>query len=917
MYLIHLPLPINFWTLPLQISYQPLLCSSGKHCCTLIVISLCLLRSASGAEECDARKDDKSDLAGFTKSLITAFTMKYLLLFTVLFFSGNFLYAGVSNDDTKIKLTGKVVDKTNNTAISGALIQIVADTTSANNFTTYAVADKDGSFVIDSMPFSKKYILIVSAVGYGSESRALIFNNENENPNLITKDIAAISITPEANTLAGVVVSTTAKPAMQFGIDRKIFNVEKSITAQGGTAVDVMRNIPSLTVDVNGNVQMRNSSPQILVDGRPTILTLDQIPADDIERVELLTNPSSKFDASSAGGIINVVLKKNKRKGFNGLASLGAGTPEVLNGNLSLNLRQQNFNFFASGNYNQSGGIAKGETYRENKSAGVITDYFSQLSENERKRKFNSVRFGADYFINDKTTLSFTQGFTTGRFNNTELQDQRYFDQQNILDYTGSRLSTGATKFQRSSSVLAFDKTFDKPEHKLTADITYNKGSRNSSSFINTTLLKPDGSLYAPDTRVRNAGDGDDNQLTIQVDYTNQVNENKKIEFGARSFINNSSTTFGTYAVDQSNSETKLPLSNNYEYKETVNAGYFNYANKWKTIKYQVGLRMELSKLDGELVDSGRHFGYAYPDKIGNLANGLFPSLFLTKELDENQELQFNYSRRIRRPRFWEVNPFVDIDDPLNISQGNPALRPEYTHSFEINYFNKLKNGSFLGSVYFRNNIGDVTEYSDTISTALYEQLNNAAVSPNAILSTFINAGYTNRLGTEFTLQQKLFRNLDLTYSINLQYRKTSADVKGISLSNSGFNYETKFIANYKIVTEQSKLFNNLSFQLLSEYESPEVIPQGRRKGQFVSDFAFRKEFLKNKAAALSFSINDIFNTRRYGTIYDTDDFYQDSYSRWSVRTFRLTFSYKFGSSDFDLFKRREAGDGGTGGGEG
>lgn len=231
---------------------------------------------------------------------------------------------------------------------------------------------------------------------------------------------------------------------------------------------------------------------------------------------------------------------------------------------------------------------------------------------------------------------------------------------------------------------------------------------------------------------------------------------------------------------------------------------------------------------------------------------------------------------------------------------------PEFTHSFEVNYFNKLKNGSFLGVVYFRNNRGDITEYSDTISAKLYDKLNNAAVSPNAILSTFINAGYTNRLGTEFTLQQKFFKTLDLTYSINLMYRKTSAEVNGISLSNAGFNYDTKFIANYKIESERSKLFNNLSFQLLAEYESPEVIPQGRRKSQFVTDFALRKEMLKNKAAALSFSINDVFNTRRYGTIYDTDDFYQDSYNRWNVRTFRLTFSYKFGSSDFDLFKRRD-----------
>lgn len=847
--------------------------------------------------------------ARFKKTYITlSMVMKFILPVFILISYCNTLIANTPQDDTKIRLTGRVIDKSNNTAISGAVIQVVADTTSSNGFTTYAVADKDGGFVIDSMPFSKSYIVIVTAVGYGKESRTLMFDND-DNRNFITRDISAITIAPEANTLAGVVVSTTAKPAFQFGIDRKIFNVEKSITAQGGTAVDVMRNIPSLTVDLNGNVQMRNSNPQILVDGRPTILTLEQIPADDIERVELLTNPSSKFDASSAAGIINVVLKKNKRKGFNGLASVGIGSPEVLNGNLSFNVRQKSFNFFASGNYNQSGGMANSETYRENKSGGVITDYFTQSSENDRERKFNSVRFGADYFMDEKTTVSLTQGFNHGRFASNELQHQGYFDEQNVLDYTGIRTSNGFFKFQRSSSSLLFDREFDKPGHKLTADVTYNKGVQNNASFINTSLYNPDGTLYAPDTRVRNDGSGNDNQLTIQADYTNQVDENKKIEFGLRSFTNNSAARFGTYAIDQSNAETKLPLSNNYKYRETVNAGYFNYGNKWKSIKYQVGLRMELSKLDGELLDSNRHFGYAYPDKIASVADGLFPSLFLTKEFNEKRELQFNYSRRIRRPRFWEVNPFVDIDDPLNISRGNPALMPEFTHSLEVNYSNRYKNGSILATLYFRNNEGDITEYSDTISTELYQQLNNAAVSSNAILNTFINAGYTNRWGTEFTLQQKFFKNLDITYSLNLQYRETNADVNGINLSNTGFNYNTKFISNYKVVADRNRLLNNLSFQLIAQYESPEVIPQGKRKGQFVSDVALRKEFMRNKAAAVSFSVNDVFNTRRYGTIYDTEEFYQDSYSRWNVRTFRLTFSYRFGSSDFELFKRREAGD--------
>jgi len=237
---------------------------------------------------------------------------------------------------------------------------------------------------------------------------------------------------------------------------------------------------------------------------------------------------------------------------------------------------------------------------------------------------------------------------------------------------------------------------------------------------------------------------------------------------------------------------------------------------------------------------------------------------------------------------------------------GNPALKPEYVNSFELNYFNRFNEnkGSFLASVYFHNNVGDVTQYSDTITPALYQKLNNAAISPDAIVNTFINAGYTNRLGAEFTLQKKFWKNLDITYNLDMQYRTTKATVGEIDLSNSGFNFETNLITNYKIVTKQSKLFNDLSFQLTADYEGPAVIPQGKTKQQFASDFAMRKEFLKKKAS-VSFSINDIFNTRKFGTIYDTDDFYQDSYRRWNVRSFRVTFSYKFGNSDLNLFKRK------------
>jgi hypothetical protein len=232
-------------------------------------------------------------------------------------------------------------------------------------------------------------------------------------------------------------------------------------------------------------------------------------------------------------------------------------------------------------------------------------------------------------------------------------------------------------------------------------------------------------------------------------------------------------------------------------------------------------------------------------------------------------------------------------------------LRPEYTNSFELNADRKYSNGNILAVLYYRNNQGDITRYSDTITQAQYQQLNNAAVDPNAIVNTFMNAKATNRMGAEFVWQHKIGSNFDITPSIDLQYRKVIAGMDHLNLDNEGFNWEAKLITNYKIVSDKSPFLNNFGFQLIGEYESPEIVPQGRRVEQFSIDLGIRKEFLKNKKAALTFNVTDIFWTNKWGSVIDTDRFYQDSYRR-DVRNFRITFSYKFGSADFQMFNRND-----------
>ena len=852
----------------------------------------------------------------------------FILLFTFTFFT-NYLSAQIEKEPIPVadqdviqlksgnSVFGRIVDIQTNKGIEAASVQLYAAVTDSashqlrDSLIAAMLSKPNGDFYFSQIPGYQNLHLKISAIGYGLYDKIFLFANQ-ENilaASKIEKDLGNIIMSREHEKLAGITI-VAERPALKMGIDKKIFDVDKSLTSRGGTAIDVMKNIPSVSVDADGNVELRNSSPTIFIDGRPTILTLDQIASDDIERIEIITNPSAKYDASSTGGIINIILKKNKRKGINGVASISSGIPSRYSGNINLNLRQGKFNFFLSSNYSYSDNDSKGNSFRQNKNEGIIENYFNQNSINNRERKFTSIRFGSDYFLDNRNTITLSQGIVKGRFKTDGDQNQQYFDNNKELTQTGERTSDERFQFDRNNTQLLYTHKFPKDGKQLDASVNVNYGNVKNISTILNDFFNPDGTMNGDINRVRDEGANTNNQVTTKIDFVNPLGDDEKLEAGLRSYINNYESYFNSFSVSNS-IETKLPLSNNYKYTESVQAAYITYTGKLKSIGYQAGLRGEYSKFSGILIDSAKKFGYEYPSSIRNIWDALFPSLYLSKKLNETEEVQLNYSRRIRRPNFWQLNPFIDINDPLNIQQGNPELKPEFTNSLEFNYSKTFKNNSnFLGVIYYRNTRGDITQYSDTISTAQFQQLHNAAVDPNAILNTYINSESVNRIGMELTLQQKFGKNFDITPSVNLGHSKVNAARDSLNLSNEGFYWSSKLTANYKINGKsESSLFNKVGFQLTANYHSPRVIPQGKRLERFGTDFAMRKDLFKKDKGSITFSINDIFNSQRYGVIYNTQAFYQESYSRWNVRSFRLTFNYKFGDSDFSLFRKNNQND--------
>ncbi len=810
-------------------------------------------------------------------------------------------------------LTGTILSAAGKKPVAAASVEVTG-----NNGLRLdaALTDDNGVFTIDNLPLNENLQILVSYLGHNDFIKAIDWTKANKDGKL---NLGKITLEESARDLENVVV-TGKRKAFEMKLDKRVFSPEAQITAKGGTAIDVLKNVPSLSVDPQGGVELRGSSPQIFVDGRPTILTLEQIPADDIEKIEVITNPSSKYDAGTSGGILNIVLKKNKARGMNGNASAGAGHPDILTGYLGMNIRQKKLNFFVTGNYNQSGGRARGEANRTNLKDGQPGGGFSQVSYNDRLRKNASARAGVDYFYDDKNTFTVSYGISGGSGKSIGDQQQVYFNANGDEDATGERDETYNWNWNNSSTQFLYKRTFGKTGRELTADLTYNKNTHTNNSFFTNYYYQTGAPLPGTVNEVRNDGGSNSDQVTAQIDYVNPIGEDEdaKFEAGLRHYANDYRSFFNAYSLGNG-AESKLPFSNNIRYRENISAAYANYGNKIKSwgLSYQAGLRVEYSEFNGMLVDSARAFGYKWPGEAKDFLKSLFPSLYLTKDAGEGNQVQLNYARRIRRPNFWQLNPFVDISDPLNIRMGNINLIPETVHAFELNFNREYNKGNFMVSAYFRNNRDDITRYSDTLTQEQFEGLDNAAVSPNAILNTFINADFTNRMGLELNLQHKFNDQFDIMPSLNLQRRRVKASVGDLNLDNEGFNWETQLTANYRVASKK-KWLDKLAYQFTGEYESAEVIPQGRTIPEWRVDMALRKDFMKNNRASLVFSVDDVFNSRRWGSNLETPNFIQESYSRWNVRSFRLTLSFRFGSSDFQLLnKRKGGGDDGDGGGEG
>ncbi|MFN3300760.1 MAG: TonB-dependent receptor domain-containing protein, partial [Sediminibacterium sp.] len=826
---------------------------------------------------------------------------------------------------------GKIVDSKTNKGIEGVTVQL-----RGNRFDTVTkkmkeailgtiITKANGDFSFENLSLFGNFKLNATALAYKTVDQTISFGikmpsgganggNMQQMLGMADKDLGNIKMEEDATNLGNVTVTASTKPQFELGIDRKIFNVDKNLMGSGQTATELMRNIPALNVDIDGNVTLRNAAPTLFIDGRPTTITLDQIPSDIIDRVELITNPSAKFDASGGNaGILNIVLKKNKKVGYNGGLRMGVDSRGMLNGGGDINIRQNKLNFTGSGVLNQRKSISEGITDRNNILAVPSNIYNLQNATNQGY--FGFFRGGLDYFVDNRNTLSITANFNRGQFDND--QTQRVDSTIKGIKSSYSNIGTQSTSnFRNVGTQLSYKHNFMKNGHNISSDYNYNKSSNDNLSNINNYTYNLDGTQKGTPILQRGIGEGGTTNHTFQIDYENPLTDDKKFEAGGRVAIRDFNNKLDQFRFNSLTGQYELvPLiSSRYKYTDAVYAAYSTYSfrvNKWS---YQLGLRAESSNYTGTLLNSNGADSASFSVKF---PLSLFPSAFITYKIDEKQDFQINYSRRVNRPNFFQLMPFPDYSDPQNINVGNAGLSPEFTNSFEMSWNNAYKKGAnFLATAFYKHSTNLITRY-------VYRDANALIPGDSAFFSTFINANSARSFGLELTNKMSVTPWWEMTVNLNIFNSRINATVPGQpDLVQEQWSWFTKMNNTFKVA-------KGLSIQLSGDYQAKTVLPQGGGGGggrggmmfgggpqsgaqgynlpRYGFDLAIRKEFTwKNgRSGNLTLSMNDIFRTQLFQSYSESSFFNQTNQRRRDPQVLRLNFSYRFGKFDASLFKRK------------
>lgn len=660
------------------------------------------------------------------------------------------------------------------------------------------------------------------------------------------------------------------KSHVQYKIDKKIINVSQDVNSAGGSAVDILENTPSINVDIDGNVELRGSSNfTVLIDGKPTVLeaseVLQQIPANVIENIEIITNPSAKFDADGAAGIINVIMKKKKQNGFNGVVNLSAGTRDKYKGNVLLNYKTGKFNFTGGVDYRDEmrygSGMQNRETYYPD------TTHFLNYDGDRNMNIFGyGFKGGVDYYINDNNTLSLSGRYGTREFSrNSYSYYHEWTNPSNIDDYylRDNDLGYDGASYKIN---LDYNLKFKKPDQKLDVLLYYSNwdGKRFDDQFKYITDSEGNIIDNNPEKRKTDQITPRD-QYRYQFDFTSPIGIDGILEAGYHGRFDISTSDYQISNFNESTGEWELDTdkSNKADFTRNIQAVYGTYTSKVLNLDYKIGLRTEYTDRILDQYTTGDIFTVNRLD--------FFPSAYLTKELNEKQQFQLSYSRRLNRPRNRNLNPFPNYSDPLNVSVGNPNLEPEFVDSYEFNFQNRFKKSFFSAEAFYRRKNNLITRVS-----ILGED--------NVIYRTYDNLNHDNSLGLELSANLQFNKWWRLNGSSSGYYYSIIGEINNEDISSESFNWNLRLNNTFSFKS-------NTRIQITGFYTGPSVTAQGSREAFYFTNLAVRQDFLQKKFS-LTAQVRDIFNTMGHSFTSETDDFY--TYSEFSregqVITLSLTY---------------------------
>ncbi len=786
-------------------------------------------------------------------------------------------------------IRGKVIDKENNEPLGFVTVALVPQGTTAP--VAGCNTNDDGTFLLNGIK-EGNYTLQLSFVGYLSDSRKVSITAADNKRN-----IGTIIMKADRKMLKEVVV-TEQRSQMSFEIDKRVFTVDQNIASTGGSASDVLMDIPSVEVDNEGSVSLRGSeSVTVWINGKASGLTSDnqgdilqQMPAGSIEKIEVITNPSAKHSPEGTAGIINIILKRDRKAGYYGSVQAGADSQGGYNAGGNIN--------YSSGKLDIYGGFNYRNMQFDNEST-TTTRYFGARNSYQKQRSTGSHNPN-NIFGRAGLTWRFTEKDEV--YTNLMAMYGKGKHENDIVGESGPMNSDGTygdptEKRKRTTSQDGSPRMYNvevgythrwSDTHFLDFSVSHNmwKQLRDATYLQETEFLGT-----APTThKSYQFQDGENKSIStgIKLDYEYKINDNNRIEAGYKGDFSDDDSPVITY-TDEAHTQLDKGLYNKFRYKQETHAVYGTYSGRVGKLGFQVGLRGEYWNV------KTRSYGYA-DEQSGNIPGfksndffKLFPSAFLSYEISEGHEVQLNYTRRLRRPWGGQLNDFKNISDSTNISFGNPGLTPEYSNAYEVNYIKNWKNHTLSLSGYYR-----TTE--DVIERISYSQ-------GRVIYTTSENVASTESAGLEIVGKNKLFRKLDITTTVNFFYYKLD-----------GFSY----LINDQVITgEPDENFSwnarmtasvmlpwGITMQATGRYNAKRIVAQGHREPNYSVDLGFRKSFGKNWS--LSVNARDLLDSRGWHSVTENNGFYRDSESSHGGRRFGFTLTYSFGNMKAKMPKRKQ-----------